>query len=260
MTTPDVQAELDLRTDIKPNGVAIVERGSTRHYYKKLAHGWKHISTSTDACPSFDHEQTAEQRAEALKQTQRVEEAMKKWFAAQAPKATATTIDPKSPCPAYPNGQHSYNDTKHNAKGEKFGVCKCGSEIRIPGPTKDPLYCPAHTDHRHDLRGGRCVCGETAPSFDYRHEQGVRIEIEHQIEDRLQTLSGRTIPGRRRVYVTIYMTHLIAVRDNWFPPTFTDFYLVFDNGSQPAPVRCSAYQVQEDHMQQTIRVKAEVIQ
>ena len=95
MTTPDVQAELDLRTDIKTNGVAIVERGSTRHYYKKLAHGWKHISTSTDASPSFDHEQTKEQREEALKQTAKVEEAMKKWFAAQEqPKATATAKPP----------------------------------------------------------------------------------------------------------------------------------------------------------------------
>lgn len=94
MTTHDIQAELDLRTDIKTNGVAIVERGSTRHYYKKLAHGWKHISTSTDASPSFDHEQTKEQREEALKQTAKVEEAMKKWFAAhEQPKATATTIN-----------------------------------------------------------------------------------------------------------------------------------------------------------------------
>lgn len=231
MTSPDVQAELDLRTDIKTNGVAIVERGSTRHYYKKLAHGWKHISTSTDASPSFDHEQTAEQREEALKQTAKVEEAMKKWFAAQA---TATTIDPNRPCPANKGGQHSFNDTVV-ARGKKYGVCTCGAEHVI----------------------GDAPNSGQIPEFDYRREPGVFLEVEQEIQ-RDPIIYGRVQMRSRRTFVNLQIPRSIAVRDGWDFVKFNQFKLMFDAGSTPVRVLLTILTVYSNFAGDT-QVKAEVL-
>lgn len=276
MTTPDVQAELDLRTDIKPNGVAIVERGSTRHYYKKLAHGWKHISTSTDASPSFDHEQTQEQRAEALKQTQRVEEAMKKWFAAQAQPRTRTIGDVDGRCPANPKGIHSFNDTIHDKAGEKWGRCKCGASVHIPN-SRDPLYCPATTDHRHDYTmlgpGGLpcCTCGATRPAqatpqhsgivnFCYDNEPRVVIEYEVSVEMHMGGIGHRQRPigVARQCYLKLRIPYDVAAKDNWF--TVGEFVLRRHNTLAQSDEMFHAHvtELKDDGVQ--LEVEAQVLQ
>jgi hypothetical protein len=223
VTAPDVQAELDLRTDVKTNHVAIVERGSTRHYYKRLPFGWKHLSTSTDACPSFDHEQTPAQREQALAQTSKVEEAMKKWFAAQKP-ATRTIGNVEGRCPSIPTGLHSFNETVYDAAGEKWGCCVCGASVHIPN-SRDPLYCPAHTDHKHDFRNGRCVCSAPVPAqasqlVHFCYDNDPRVVIEYEVKVELDTYIGgrnrQRIGTARECYLKLRIPYDIATKDNWF--------------------------------------------
>lgn len=192
----DVQAELELRTDVKPKGIAIITRndGKERWYFRKEQFGWNNISVDRDANASETApDLTDEQRAQAKAQVDKVA------------KALAERMPSVKTLPRYEN-----SNGRTPAEEQEY-------QNRLA----DPLYCPAHTDHRHNLINGRCACNAPAvPEFDYSTEPQVLIEIRVEVDRPVVGILGRRGLGYkgmtdRREYMKIKLSADIAMRDNW---------------------------------------------
>lgn len=221
----DVQAELELRTDVKPKGVAIITRneGRERWYFRKEQFGWNNISVDREAnAQEAASDLTDEQRAEAKAQVAKIEEALKKRF---APKPSVMVREATDRCPAHTDGKHVYN---RRIVHPPQMSCTCGKV--------DPSQTPAPN------------------SFNYCNDSEVVIQIDTKVE-RMPTLGGRVVSGPRiTTTATIRMPLYKAVKDGWMG--VDEFEMVYH--TDVPKMRGQVFSVEEDHDRRYVTIEAQI--